>query len=462
MILTIAWRNVLRHWRRSISTGIAISIGMSGLLLFGGYNVSIYYSLQTAFIRTLGHLQIQHEKYLTYGLGDPTKYTITGYKKIIDDIKNDSEIGKKITVITPTLTMSGVASYPNEDTSRTVLINGYEEGGFLKLAKWDAYNIEPPLEKTYRLSDLKNAAAVGSNLALTLKLCDYLPYDDSCNKQLDNSFSDIQNVILVPNDLAELLEINRKESERSVINLLVSNNSGVPNIGVLNVVGVEEQSSRELDSIYLGVNLSYLQSLVYRDEKKSVNSILIQLDKTDDMKFVSNRIEKYILNNYNQREIIVREFTEIQPLYDRIISMFNGIFGFVSILIIIIVVFSVSNTINMSVLERTNEIGTVRAIGLTKKWTNILFILEALILGFIGSIAGLIMATTISFIINWLDLTWHPPGVVGPQLIKIYIWSEWWLISMVFISIMIVAFIASIIPAYKSTKINIVDALRYT
>lgn len=460
MILTIAWRNVLRHWRRSISTGIAISIGMSGLLLFGGYNVSIYYSLQTAFIRTLGHLQIQHEKYLTYGLGDPTKYTITEYEKIIDDIKNDSEIGKKLTVITPTLTMSGVASYPNADTSRTVLINGYEEDGFLRLAQWDAYNIEPPIEKTYRLSDLENAAAVGSNLALTLKLCDYLPSEDSCNKKVNKSFSDDQNLTLVPNDLAELLENNRKEYERSVINLLVSNNSGVPNIGVLNVVGVEEQSSRELDSIYLGVNLSYLQSLVYRGEKKSVNSVLIQLDQTDDMEFVSNRIEEYILNN--QGEVIVRKFTEIQPLYERIISMFNGIFGFVSVLIIIIVVFSVSNTINMSVLERTNEIGTIRAIGLTKKWTNILFILEALILGFIGSIAGLIMATIISFIINWLNLTWHPPGVVGPQLIRIYIWSEWWLISMVFVSIMIVAFIASIIPAYKSTKINIVDALRYT
>ena len=60
----------------------------------------------------------------------------------------------------------------------------------------------------------------------------------------------------------------------------------------------------------------------------------------------------------------VQDFQTLNPYYGQTVAFFAAIFGFISILIGVIVLFTVGNTMSMAVVERTPEIGTLRAIGL--------------------------------------------------------------------------------------------------
>jgi len=71
MTFALALRNLRRNRRRSIATLAAIVVGTVAILLFGGYSRNIRYGLQSGFVRSSGHLQIQHKDYFLYGSGNP-------------------------------------------------------------------------------------------------------------------------------------------------------------------------------------------------------------------------------------------------------------------------------------------------------------------------------------------------------------------------------------------------------
>src|SRR5674476_186517 len=89
MTLSLAVRNLLRNRRRSLATLLAMAIGSTSILLFGGFSANINYMMHTHHVRTGGHLQIQHRDFYLYGSGNPTAYGITDYTKIIAAIQND-------------------------------------------------------------------------------------------------------------------------------------------------------------------------------------------------------------------------------------------------------------------------------------------------------------------------------------------------------------------------------------
>jgi outer membrane lipoprotein-sorting protein len=95
-----------------------------------------------------------------------------------------------------------------------------------------------------------------------------------------------------------------------------------------------------------------------------------------------------------------------------------------AILIGAIVLFTVSNTMNAAVVERTVEIGTLRAIGLRRAGIRTLFVSEGLLLGALGAIAGVAVALILAALINHSGLTWTPPGRVNPIGLHVRVWGE--------------------------------------
>jgi putative ABC transport system permease protein len=87
--IALAWRNLLRNRRRSLTTLLALVIGLGSILLFGGFSRYITYGLQTGFVRQSGHLQIQRENHFLYGSGNPAAYGIADYERLIDTIRRD-------------------------------------------------------------------------------------------------------------------------------------------------------------------------------------------------------------------------------------------------------------------------------------------------------------------------------------------------------------------------------------
>src|SRR5512136_2794910 len=100
---------------------------------------------------------------------------------------------------------------------------------------------------------------------------------------------------------------------------------------------------------------------------------------------------------------------ELQPFYKQAVGMFIAIFSFISIVMAVIVLFTVVNTMSMSVMERTHEIGTLRAMGVKRKGIAIQFMIEGILLGMIGATAGILIGSVAGEIVNHSGFIWHPP-----------------------------------------------------
>ena len=96
----------------------------------------------------------------------------------------------------------------------------------------------------------------------------------------------------------------------------------------------------------------------------------------------------------------IKTWNELSQFYNKVRGMFDMIFMFLFFIVFIIVVMSVINTMGMAVLERTREIGTLRALGLKRKGVGTLFAIEGALIGFFGSILGLIIKIILYLVIN--------------------------------------------------------------
>jgi putative ABC transport system permease protein len=137
--------------------------------------------------------------------------------------------------------------------------------------------------------------------------------------------------------------------------------------------------------------------------------------------------------------------------------MYNMIFLFIFFIVLIIVVMSIVNTMGMSVLERTREIGTLRALGLKRRGVALLFAIEGAMIGFIGSIFGILLNIIIWAIIRGVKPTYIPPGVSSPVPLVVNLIPSFLFMLIVFI--VALSLLAAILPARYAAKKNVVDAL---
>src|SRR5262249_58125784 len=162
--------------------------------------------------------------------------------------------------------------------------------------------------------------------------------------------------------------------------------AGAPNVVSLQISRVELQSLKELDDNYVGMNIGLAQNLVYGRGEHKATGIVVQLRRTEDMDIARARLLSLIKER--SLDLEVRDFTELNPQYNQIIGLFGSIFSFISTIIAIVVLFTVTNAMGMSVIERTGEIGTTRAMGVRRQGIRRQFLLEGSLLGFIGSTVG--------------------------------------------------------------------------
>ena len=126
-----------------------------------------------------------------------------------------------------------------------------------------------------------------------------------------------------------------------------------------------------------------------------------------------------------------------------------------------IVLFTVSNTMNAAVVERTTEIGTLRSVGLRQSGIRRLFVMEGFLLGMVGAIVGVLSALVISFIVNRSGLTWLPPGGSEPLPLTVRVWGETRMIVGTTIGLIVIGAGSAWWPAYRAARLKIVDALRH-
>ena len=466
--LSIALRNLLRNARRSIATMLGIAIGAIAILLFGGYKSNINYSMQTAYVRVGGHLQIQQRDYFLYGSGNPSAYGILNYEQIIAAIQADPELKKMISMVTPTLQFNGIAGNYSAGVSRTIIGNGIVAADQVKLRLWNPYALHLDTPELRLANSASDAGMVGLGLARVLHLCEALKISD-CPQQerlVESSGTSI------PADIAALSSLesdSRPAASGSIrdadaarkIELLTSNPRGAPNVVSLNIIHAESQGFKEFDEIYVVLHLQQAQKLVYGAQRPKVTSIIVQLRDSDLTAAAKSRIETKLARYLQDESLVIRDYAFLNPFYVQSTQMFDTIFGFMFVLIGGIVMFTVSNTMNTTVVERTIEIGTLRAIGLRRSGIRLMFVLEGALLGLSGALAGLVLALGMAYLINHLDLHWLPPGSASPVPLELSVWGETSMIVGTTLGLIVMATLSAWWPAYRAARLNVVEALRH-
>jgi putative ABC transport system permease protein len=90
--------------------------------------------------------------------------------------------------------------------------------------------------------------------------------------------------------------------------------------------------------------------------------------------------------------LTVKTWRDLAVFYQAVRALYNRIFGILGVIMICIVLFAMSNTLGMAVVERTREIGTLRAIGTLPSEIVRNFVFEGMAIGAAGAVAGMLLA----------------------------------------------------------------------
>jgi len=462
MTLSLAIRNLLRNRRRSLATLLAMAIGAASILLFGGFSGNINLEMHTRIVQRGGHLQIQHRDFYLYGSGNPIAYGIADYEKILAAIRSDEVLKKIVVVATPTLQFGGIAGNYSANVSRTVLGTGLLADDINRMRQWNDFGLRSSAPLSALAGTTDETAVVGIGVARVLQLCDALAIE-RCPKPEQDQVTDGN---AIPDDIAQLSlqetpAVTPKAAASRRIEVLVVNSRGAPNVTALDVVRAEDQGFKELDEVTLITHLSKIQRLVYGATQPKVTSIIIQLQHSDQVAQAVERLKPILANFSPSQALAVMDFRALNPFFVQTEQMFDTIFGFVFLLIGAIVLFTVSNTMNTAIVERTVEIGTLRAIGLRRVGIRRLFVAEGMLLGVCGALLGVVLALVLSGLVNQMNIPWVPPSTVEPVPLTILVAGDVRMIIGTTIGLIAIATLSAWWPAYRAAKLDVVEALRH-
>ncbi|HSY29425.1 MAG TPA: FtsX-like permease family protein [Burkholderiaceae bacterium] len=458
--LSLALRNLLRNRRRSLTTLLAMVIGLVAILIFGGYRSNITYGSQTGFVQGTGHLQIQHKDYFLDGSDNPTAYGIADYQHIIDVVKHDPILAPMLTVVTPILQLGGLAGNFAAGVSRSVIASGVVVEERNQMLSWNDYKLTSYAHQLPLVGTSQDAVVVGTGVARKLRLCNALKVPNCVQAPTVASTDGNQ----APDDITALSALAKTDAppvDDTRIEMLAATAHGAPNVASLSVVQAENMGVKALDDVYLAMHLAQAQKLIYGAAPPQVTAIQIQLQHTNQIPVARKRLEQLLANEFKTEPLEVLDFRQLNPMYGQTVEFMDSMFGFISILIGVIVLFTIGNTMSTAVVERTVEIGTLRAIGLRRSGIRRLFLCEGVLLGVIGAVIGLLCSLAIAYLINHSGMAWTPPGYSYAYLILVRVWQDMNLLVGSVIGLILVTVVSAWWPANRAANMMIVDALRH-
>jgi len=139
----------------------------------------------------------------------------------------------------------------------------------------------------------------------------------------------------------------------------------------------------------------------------------------------------------------------------RVIQVVLMVFGMIALIVSAIGMF---NTMTIALLERTEEIGIMKAIGASRNSISLMFIMESTLMGFLGSLGGVILGylegTVVNVLINLVASRF------GGEAVSLFSSPLWFIISVILFGAFI-GLLTGIFPARSASKIDTLEALRY-
>lgn len=405
--LKMATLNILRNYRRSLITLAAIMFGCVSLVVFGGFVQSMYDGMRESMIRSqLGHIQVYAQGYNQFAKAEPDQYMLDAAS--LQTVQNLIDEHAQPLVMAPRLNFNGLLS----DGKQSLAIMGVGV-------------------------DADSEALLSSAIKIVAGE-DLFPMDT------DGA--------LLGQGLFESLDIEVGD----YLTLMASTTDGAINAVDIRVSGVINTGTQALDDRLVRLNLSHAQELLYTN---AVTRLVVLLEDTH----TTQATQRQLQSLFEQQGLAIetRRWDQLADYYHQVVALFDGIFGFVRIIVIIIVALSISNTMMMAVMERTRELGTIRAMGAAPLQVVGLILLEALVLGLLGALVGVFAGIACAEFITWAEwMMPTPPGSTQDYPIRVLIVAD--TLWQTFALGVIIAVVSSLYPAYKAARLPVANALRFS
>ena len=400
MITKLSLKNILRNKRRTLITLAVIVIGVSMLLLALGYIELIKYGVSEGVIRgNTGHFQFTTQEFLAKEEGKILEYGIDDWQKLAAAMTKVPGVD----LVTPRIDFSALGS--TGDKSTGIMVQAVIPENEIKLG-----------------GDFNDRDSYRPLLA------------------------DPEGILIGPG-LARLLKVDTGES----VTLMTTTASGALNAFDYKVIGTVSTGFEELDKRFAVISLASAQQLL---NSQRVQRVLVGLKRTEDLPQAAAAAARI-----TPAALKLQLWHEVDKTYKQVMNFFYQFIAFFLPVLMIIVWFSTMNTVLMSVLERSPELATLRAMGTSRRRLFRLLLSEGMWIGVISVALGILFELGLSTLINNANLMMPPPpGSTEGYPIQVRNVAG----NHVFVAILTMATVclSTLIPARRIFKINIVKALR--
>lgn len=402
MNLRLAWRNVWRNRTRSFIIMASVAIGLfAGLFVLGLYQGMMRERVRTVIDTEVAHLQIHH----------------TQFKEDYDPIFTLDESRIKLGLDQT----KGIKSIANRSVTQGMLATTTGSSGV------QINGIEPQEENEVSL--LKGKIQEGEELDPSKK-----------------------NGILIGKKLADKMKL--KIGSKLV--LTFTDRESNVTAGAFRVSGIYQTINTPLDERNVFVNRATLNS--YLGLENTSHEVAILLERDEDMENVKKSLQGKF------PDYSIKTWKENSPETDLMVSTINQYSTIIIGIIMIALAFGIINTMLMSVIERTREIGMLTALGMNRRKVFVLILSETVILTIIGVPIGILVSW---FSIQYfskvgIDISSFSEQAMSSFGFTSMIYPEFPFSSLLMVMIIVIstALISAIFPSLKAIKLQPADALR--
>ena len=382
--------------------GVTVAAGVMAFLLAGGFIAWIFQDMREATIHSqLGHAQIVRPGFYEKGIADPYAFLLSASgreEQLLAGMPG-------VVAVTPRLVLSGLISHGET----TVIFAG--EG------------IDPVRERP-----------ISSRISLLA--------GNDLNGMDERS-------VLLGEGLAKSLGAK----PGNTVVLLATTATGSASALELTVAGIFATVTKEYDDSAVRLPIAMARKLMRVD---GATSWVVLLDETARTPSIIDAVRAVLPAS----GLEVVPWTALADFYNKTVVLFSKQVTVMKVIIGLIIVLTISNTLTMSVMERTAEIGTSLAVGVPANAVMRLFVAEALLIGMLGGTIGIAMGYLLAHVISAIGIPMPPPpgmahGYSGQILVTPSLALD------AFVLAMVTTLLASAFPAWKAGRMNIVDALRY-
>jgi putative ABC transport system permease protein len=400
--LKFAFQNTLRNRRRSLVTVAIAALGTASILLAGGFALYTYWGLAQGAARDTGHLIVGRPEQFAKEEDTPLQYGLEGHAELKARLLAD----KAVRNVLPRVNFSGLIS--NGEKSTVML----------------AVGVEPDSEFAVKGPFLKVLA--GEVIASDSKQAEVM--------------------------LGEGLANSLKAKPGSGLTLLATTTDGALNALDVTVKGVFSLGVPEIDKRIVYTDIATAQKLLNTQRVSTLGVFLDNIDSTDAAR------ERVRAAN---PKLAVQTWLDQAFYYQAVRQLYNRIFGALGLIIGVIVVFVVTNAMAMAIIERTREIGTLRALGTLPGQLLRSLALEGMVLGGVGALVGSAFALVVSLLLYVVPVEMPPPpGSSRGYALNITIDPLMYLVTAV--AMVVLSMLASAWIARKTVNKPVAEALAHT